>query len=225
MPCALARASTSATCATRRGRSAAGSRASSRRSGRSRSSRRTRDTCCRASRDRRSSDARGPGRRTRRTCRRRHACAAVSVIGQHEVGRRRALEHRAGQAERRAPAGISIEIGWPSIAASASMPPTPHPITPRPFTIVVCESVPTSVSGNATVPSGRSAGHDDAREILEVHLMDDAGVGRDDAEVVGRRPGPSAGTRSAPCCARTRARRSAETRWPGRNSRPAPSDR
>ena len=47
--------------------------------------------------------------------------------------------------------GISIDIGWPSIAASASMPPTPHPSTPRPFTIVVCESVPTSVSGYARV--------------------------------------------------------------------------
>ena len=45
--------------------------------------------------------------------------------------------------------GSSIEIGWPSIAASASIPPTPHPSTPRPLTIVVCESVPTSVSGNA----------------------------------------------------------------------------
>ena len=29
------------------------------------------------------------------------------------------------------------------------MPPTPQPSTPRPLTIVVCESVPTSVSGNA----------------------------------------------------------------------------
>jgi hypothetical protein len=37
--------------------------------------------------------------------------------------------------------------GWPSIAASASMPPTPQPSTPRPLIIVVCESVPTSVSG------------------------------------------------------------------------------
>ena len=45
--------------------------------------------------------------------------------------------------------GISIETGWPSIAASASMPPTPQPTTPMPLTIVVCESVPTSVSGNA----------------------------------------------------------------------------
>ena len=45
--------------------------------------------------------------------------------------------------------GTSIEIGSPSIAASASIPPTPQPSTPRPLTIVVCESVPTSVSGNA----------------------------------------------------------------------------
>ena len=43
--------------------------------------------------------------------------------------------------------GMSIETGWPSIAASASMPPTPQPSTPRPLTIVVCESVPTQVSG------------------------------------------------------------------------------
>ena len=82
--------------------------------------------------------------------------------------------------------GISIEIGWPSIAASASMPPTPQPITPSPFTIVVCESVPTSVSGKQTRPSGAVVGHDHAREILEVDLMDDAGVGRHDAEVVER---------------------------------------
>ncbi len=43
--------------------------------------------------------------------------------------------------------GTSIEIGWPSIAASASMPPTPQPRTPSPLIMVVCESVPTSVSG------------------------------------------------------------------------------
>ncbi len=43
--------------------------------------------------------------------------------------------------------GSSIEIGWPSIAASASIPPTPQPSTARPLTIVVCESVPTRVSG------------------------------------------------------------------------------
>ena len=48
--------------------------------------------------------------------------------------------------------GISIEIGWPSMAASASIPPTPQPTTPRPLTMVVCESVPTRVSGYATAP-------------------------------------------------------------------------
>src|SRR5215211_93964 len=45
--------------------------------------------------------------------------------------------------------GSSIEIGWPSIAASASIPPTPQPSTPSPLIIVVWESVPTSVSGYA----------------------------------------------------------------------------
>ena len=40
-----------------------------------------------------------------------------------------------------------MEIGWPSIAASASMPPTPQPSTESPLTIVVWLSVPTSVSG------------------------------------------------------------------------------
>ena len=43
--------------------------------------------------------------------------------------------------------GMSMETGWPSMAASASMPPTPQPTTPMPLTIVVWESVPTQVSG------------------------------------------------------------------------------
>jgi len=42
--------------------------------------------------------------------------------------------------------GRSMERGWPSTAASASMPPTPQPNTPSPLTMVVWESVPTSVS-------------------------------------------------------------------------------
>ena len=48
--------------------------------------------------------------------------------------------------------GMSIEIGWPSIAASASIPPTPHPTTPSPLIIGVWESVPTRVSGYASAP-------------------------------------------------------------------------
>ena len=44
--------------------------------------------------------------------------------------------------------GINIEIGWPNIPASASIPPTPQPKTDNPFTIVVWLSVPTNVSGN-----------------------------------------------------------------------------
>ena len=43
--------------------------------------------------------------------------------------------------------GISIGIGWPSMAASASIPPTPQPSTARPLIIVVWLSVPTTVSG------------------------------------------------------------------------------
>ena len=43
--------------------------------------------------------------------------------------------------------GSTIDIGWPSMAASASMPPTPQPSTLNPLTMVVCESVPTTVSG------------------------------------------------------------------------------
>ncbi len=33
--------------------------------------------------------------------------------------------------------GVSRYTGWPSIAASASMPPTPQPTTPMPLIIVV----------------------------------------------------------------------------------------
>ena len=51
--------------------------------------------------------------------------------------------------------GTSIETASPSMAASASIPPTPQPSTPSPLIIVVCESVPRSVSGNA-VPSRSS---------------------------------------------------------------------
>ena len=82
-------------------------------------------------------------------------------------------------------------IGWPSIAASASMPPTPQPSTPSPLTIGVCESVPTSVSQYAWVTPPRVAGEDDAGEVLQVDLVADAGVRRHDEEVVEGLLGPA----------------------------------
>ncbi len=61
---------------------------------------------------------------------------------------------RGSAPDRRTPTtrGIGWYSGCPRSTASASIPPTPYPSTPRPFTIVVCESVPTSVSGKATRP-------------------------------------------------------------------------
>ena len=102
---------------------------------------------------------------------------------QHEVGRRRALGQAAVQLEADH-FGDQHRKGWPSIAASASMPPTPQPKTPRPLTIVVCESVPTSESGNACVlPSTVRVEHD-ARQIFEIHLVANAGIRRNDLEIV-----------------------------------------
>ena len=43
--------------------------------------------------------------------------------------------------------GTSMVMGWPSIAASASMPPTPQPSTASALTMVVWLSVPITVSG------------------------------------------------------------------------------
>ena len=46
--------------------------------------------------------------------------------------------------------GVGSTSGSPSITASASIPPTPQPRIPSASIMVVCESVPTSVSGKAT---------------------------------------------------------------------------
>ena len=123
-------------------------RASPRRPGRSRTSRRTRATCSRASRGRRPAGRRGRRRSTRRTSRRRRSragSASPSARGRSpsrlRAARRSSLKPTT--------CGTSIETDSPSIAASASIPPTPQPSTPSPLIIVVCESVPTSVSGNA----------------------------------------------------------------------------
>jgi hypothetical protein len=81
--------------------------------------------------------------------------------------------------------GTSMETGWPSMAASASMPPTPQPSTPRPLIMVVWESVPTSVSGYACGLCA-AGGEDDAGQVFEVDLVADAHAGRDGREVAER---------------------------------------
>ncbi len=82
--------------------------------------------------------------------------------------------------------GSSIEMGWPSMHASASMPPTPQPTTPRPLIMVVCESVPTSVSGYSQHGRLFAIGKNHRREIFEIHLVHDAGVGRHHAKILKR---------------------------------------
>ena len=84
-----------------------------------------------------------------------------------------------------------MEIGWPSMAASASMPPTPQPSTESPLTMVVWLSVPTSESGKATrVAAIGLFGPHRLRQIFEIDLMADAGAGRHHAEIVERAGAP-----------------------------------
>jgi hypothetical protein len=56
--------------------------------------------------------------------------------GEDEVGGGRAFAQLAGELVAD-DLGMSMETGWPSMAASASMPPTPQPRTPRPLIMVV----------------------------------------------------------------------------------------
>ena len=71
------------------------------------------------------------------------------------------------------------------------MPPTPHPKTPSPLIIVVWESVPTSESGIREHARVRAIGEDDGREILEIDLVNDPRVRRDDAKIAKGRLAPA----------------------------------
>ena len=95
-----------------------------------------------------------------------------------------------GSPEMRSPTtgGRSMERGWPSMAASASMPPTPQPSTPSPLTMVVCESVPDEGVAEGTPVVG---GEHQARQVLEVDLVADARAGRDEPEAAERALGPA----------------------------------
>src|SRR5665647_1128289 len=74
--------------------------------------------------------------------------------------------------------GMSIETGWPSIAASASIPPTPQASTPSPLTMVVCESVPTQVSGYAWSAPATSRVSTPPASDVDLHGVVDDQLGR-----------------------------------------------
>ena len=122
--------------------------------------------------------------------------------------------------------GMSIDTGCPSMAASASMPPTPQPSTPRPLIIVVCESVPTSVSGYAV---GRCPGfvvrEDDAGEVFEIDLVDDAGVGRHDLEILKAVLAPAQESVALAVALKFEIGVGLESAWPCRTRPPAPNGR
>ena len=102
------------------------------------------------------------------------------------------------------------------MAASASMPPTPQPSTPRPFTMVVWESVPTRVSRIGLAVVG---GEDHPGQVLQVDLVADAGPRRHDPEPVEGLLRPAQAAGSARCCAGTRCPRCGRrTRRPERSA-------
>ena len=71
----------------------------------------------------------------------------ISVTASTRSGRREAFARSLPVNSKPTTSGIRKYTGWPSMAASASMPPTPQPTTPMPLIIVVWLSVPTSESG------------------------------------------------------------------------------
>lgn len=77
-----------------------------------------------------------------------HHLVAAQDFGhrQHQVGGRHALAQLARRSKPTT-SGVRKYTGCPSIAASASMPPTPQATTPMPLIMVVWLSVPTRVSG------------------------------------------------------------------------------
>ena len=168
------------------GPSGAGSRASPRRRGRSRTSRRTRATCSRSSRGRRAAATSSPRRSTRRTCRRRPVLRRISVtvrtrsVAVAPVGQRAAQleaddlrhEHRERLPEHRrlgldpadAPAEHAEAVDHRRVRVGAD-----ERVGERDAVAVL----------------------DDAREVLEVHLVADAGARRHDLEAAERLLAPA----------------------------------
>src|SRR6185437_15420723 len=86
--------------------------------------------------------------------------------------------------------GSSIDSGWPSMAASASMPPTPQPSTARPLTIVVAIGADEGIGiGDGLAAFG--LGPDGLRQVFEVYLVADTRARGDNAEIVEGRLAPA----------------------------------
>ena len=144
---------------------------------------------------------------------------------QHEIGRRRAFGQRARSAGSRAPAESASRS-----ADRASPPrlrcrrrPTPPRRARSPSS---CASRCRRACRDTRACRRRSSSrHDDAREVLEVDLMDDAGVGRHDAEIAEGLLAPAQERVALLLRENSSSAFSCEARWPGRSSRPAPSDR
>ena len=101
---------------------------------------------------------------------------------QDEVGGRRARRERASGPDARATIGFGRNIGWPSIAASASMPPTPHPSTPE-----AVDHRRVRVGPDQGVGKDPSvARQDDSPQMLEVDLMADPHARRHDSKALER---------------------------------------
>ena len=164
-------------------------------------------------------------RRTRRTCRPRPCLRSISVtVSTRSV----AVTPSLSLPVRRKPttSGISIEIGCPSMAASASMPPTPQPSTARPLTIVVWLSVPTSVSGKASVARRLCAlVHTVCARYSRFTWWQMPVPGGTTRKLSKAPAGPSAGTDSARRCARYSRSTLVWNAAPCRRCRPSPNGR
>ena len=104
--------------------------------------------------------------------------------GEHEVGRGRAFAATGAVSRTPTTCGISMDTGWPSIAASASIPPTPQPEHAQ-----AVDHGGVRVGADQRVGIGQRlarfavrADEHDSRQIFEVDLVNDAGVRRHEAK-------------------------------------------